>query len=345
LLLQCCAVVDWRQIQGRIRRARTGPDAAAKLTALFDKTRDGMVAFELAQLMENQGQSDSAVHWYTAAAQRFRRADWKQKAAAALERLGAPVPAIGEEGPPPPLAVIPTIAAQEDQAEQPEEEGEAQPESATAQAAEGGHQPGHKKRRRGRRGGRRRSKRRQQQTAQAAAAPPAAAAHRAEREPLPARVFASPPVQEIEPEPVHARASAPPALRQGEPALASRMAQLESQLRRLIATPSHALDEVEGAPAGPGVYLLSDSDHVTHYYVEAARTLRIALEHLAKGRSGGKREAVSLRPALAEHLGISEAKVKDYLRKHCTVRWVQIDEGASHLAHFAVAVLRPALNE
>ena len=123
------------------------------------------------------------------------------------------------------------------------------------------------------------------------------------------------------------------------------MAQLESQLRRLIAAPTHMLDEVEGAPAGPGVYLLSDSDQVTHYYAEACRTLRIALDHLAKGRSGGKRETVSLRPALAEHLGITETKVKDYLRKHCVVRWVQLDEGASHLAHFAIAVLHPVLNE
>jgi hypothetical protein len=348
LLLQCCFVADWRQIQGRIRRARTGPDAAAKLTALFDKTRDGMVAFELAQLMENSGQSETAVHWYTTAAQRFRRADWKQKAVAALERMGAPVPAIGDDSQP--LAAIPSIAAPEESSpasEQPAEENEAQPEPAPAQTAEGAPPTGPKKRRRGRRGGRGRGKRGRQPATQAAA-PPVAAERRVEREALPARKFAPPPPAdeiEPEPEPVRERASAPPALRQGEPALASRMAQLESQLRRLIAAATHTLDDVDGAPAGPGVYLLSDSDQVTHYYVEAARTLRIALDHLAKGRSGGQREAVSLRPALAEHLGISEAKVKDYLRKHCTVRWVQIDEGASHLAHFAIAVLKPALNQ
>jgi hypothetical protein len=344
LLLQCWLVADWRQIQGRIRRARTGPDAAAKLTALFDKTRDGMVAFELAQLMENSGQSETAVQWYTTAAQRFRRADWKQKAVAALERMGAPVPAAGAEAPPPPQP--PATVEPAPVNEEHEEEIEAQPEPASAQTSEGAPPAGPKKRRRGRRGGRGRSKRGQQQPAQAAAPPPATAERRIEREVIPARVAVPPPrAEEIEPEPMPVRASAPPAIRQGEPALASRMAQLESQLRRLIAASTHTLDEVEGAPAGPGVYLLSDSDHVTHYYVEAARTLRIALDHLAKGRSGGKRETVSLRPALAEHLGISEAKVKDYMRKHCTVRWVQIDEGSSHLAHFAIAVLRPALNE
>ena len=123
------------------------------------------------------------------------------------------------------------------------------------------------------------------------------------------------------------------------------MAKLESQLRRLIASQTYSLDEVEQAPAGPGVLLLSDTDQVTHYYVESCQTLRIALGQLVKGRTGGKHGGFSLRPALAEHLGISEAKVKDYLRQHCTVRWVQIDEGASHLAHFAIAVLRPVLNE
>jgi hypothetical protein len=123
------------------------------------------------------------------------------------------------------------------------------------------------------------------------------------------------------------------------------MARLESQLRRLIASQTYSLDEVEQAPAGPGVLLLSDTDQVTHYYVESCQTLRIALGQLVKGRTGGKHGGFSLRPTMAKHLGISDAKVKDYLRDHCTVRWVQIDEGAPHLAHFAIAVLRPVLNE
>ncbi|MFZ0923449.1 MAG: hypothetical protein WA020_10310, partial [Candidatus Acidiferrales bacterium] len=89
-------MANWRQIQGRIRRARTSSDPAGKLNELFQKTRDAMVAFEAGALEEKSGRSEEAVRWYTIAAQRFRRADWRQKAAEALTRLGAPVP---EEAP------------------------------------------------------------------------------------------------------------------------------------------------------------------------------------------------------------------------------------------------------
>jgi hypothetical protein len=92
------------------------------------------------------------------------------------------------------------------------------------------------------------------------------------------------------------------------------------------------------------VLLVSDADGVTHYYVEACQTLRIGLAMLLKpGRK--TRGDAPLRARLAEHLGINESKVSAYLNRHCVVRWLQIDEGAAHLAHFAIAVLRPALNE
>jgi hypothetical protein len=64
---------------------------------------------------------------------------------------------------------------------------------------------------------------------------------------------------------------------------------------------------------------------------------------LIRGVSGRKGE--SIRPQLAEHLGIPEAKVAKYLGEHCVVRWLQMDEDAAHFAHFLIAVLRPALNE
>ena len=48
---------------------------------------------------------------------------------------------------------------------------------------------------------------------------------------------------------------------------------------------------------------------------------------------------------LAEHLGIPETRVAKYLSDHCVVRWLQMDEGAAHFAHFLIAVLHPALNE
>ena len=132
--------------------------------------------------------------------------------------------------------------------------------------------------------------------------------------------------------------------RAGEPALASRMAQLESQLRRLLACPQAPLDEAESAPAGPGVLLLSDSDSVSHYYVESCQTLRIAIGNLVRGGRGAK-DLPRLKERMAENLGIAESRVTNYLKEHCAVRWLQLDEGATELAHFAIAVLRPVVNE
>jgi len=37
--------------------------------------------------------------------------------------------------------------------------------------------------------------------------------------------------------------------------------------------------------------------------------------------------------------------VTKYLSDHCVVRWLQLDEGAVNFCHFAIAVLRPNLNE
>src|SRR5713226_3700309 len=80
-LLQCpYCMADWKQITARIRRARTGKDPAVQLSNLYQKTRDAMVAFELAKFFETTGQSGEAAKWYSTAAERFRRADWKTKA-------------------------------------------------------------------------------------------------------------------------------------------------------------------------------------------------------------------------------------------------------------------------
>jgi len=121
------------------------------------------------------------------------------------------------------------------------------------------------------------------------------------------------------------------------------MAQLESQLRRLVASPLHTLDEAEEAPAGPGVFILSDADLSTHYYIEACQTLRIGIGKVLRGERGSR--GSSLKRDFAEHLGISESRVPKYIKEHCVVRWQQLDEGAGPLAHFAIAVLKPVLNE
>src|SRR3984893_5218732 len=91
-LIQYRPVSDWRQIQARIRKARTSADPPGQLAALYERTRDAMVAFELAQIHEKSGAHSEAARWYTSAAERFRRAQWKQRAEEALTRLGAPIP-------------------------------------------------------------------------------------------------------------------------------------------------------------------------------------------------------------------------------------------------------------
>jgi hypothetical protein len=140
--------------------------------------------------------------------------------------------------------------------------------------------------------------------------------------------------------------------RAGDPALASRMAHLESMLRRLVSGPLHSMDKADEAPAGPGVLLLSDSDLITTYYIEACQTLRVGFANLLRGgksSSGrgtgrGYTERADLKAKLAEHLGISEAKVTQYMKDHCVVRWIQLDDEAPLLAHFAIGVLRAPLN-
>src|SRR5260370_2613046 len=72
-LLQCKQeMTDWKQITARIRRARTSKDPAGQLSNLFQKTRDAMVAFELAKYFESSRQNADAPKWYSPAAERFR---------------------------------------------------------------------------------------------------------------------------------------------------------------------------------------------------------------------------------------------------------------------------------
>ena len=229
-------------------------------------------------------------------------------------------------------------------------------------AEESGAAPGERKpRRRGRRGGR--NRRRPGKGIASGAAPVSRAAPvpsqmRAEVTEAPsARPSRVPPPVSEEPVPElkpSASPSASPVVpsnaawqarsRAGEPALASRMAHLESQLRRLLACPQSKLEQAESAPAGPGVLLLSDSDQVSHYYVESCQTLRIAIGNIVRGGRGAK-DPPRLKETLAENLGIAESRVTNYLKEHCAVRWLQLDEGAPELAHFAIAVLRPVVNE
>ena len=383
-------MANWRQIQGRIRRAKSSAEAPTKLAELYAKTRDAMVAFELGAVEEKAAHNDEAIRWYTTAIERFRRADWKKKTAEALERLGAPIPAGA-------LAV--TAAASVTGGHPTDEQDSALPESAAGEPevseeisveteaeisvtsevraaeesapgsaqANSGADPAHKRRRRGRRGGRGRHRR----GGSASSATPAVPAQRfvSRETPPPPEAPSAPDSGTLRArsgeESVRSAAyNAPPPRsswpteeaptlpseriahgRGGEPAIASRLAHLESMLRRMLGSQLHKLDEADEAPAGPGVFLLSDSDLVTSYYIEACKTLRVGIGQLLRGVRGGRAQSGgSLRTRLAEHLEISDSKVSDYLKKHCVVRWIQLDDEASNLAHFAIGVLRTPLN-
>ena len=358
-------MADWKQITARIRRARSGKDPAGQLANLYQKTSDAMVAFELAKLFEDSGQSSDAAKWYSTAAARFRRSEWKTKAQEAAVRLGGssgetPVEESAQAGGK--FHLVPPEPAAEEQ-ELPFEQNPEALESAVAvsseiqEAAKGGPSPTSeegKRRRRGRRGGR--NRRRSPAAKETAGLSSSRTAKTGERiESIPAAMQAQSPDEDASPRTMHSRVipSLPveplgepaPSLkgRYGDPGLSSRISLLEMQFRRLLACPPAKLNETDHAPVGPGVFVLTDSDLTTYYYVEVCQTLRIAVGNLMRG--GNRRGTDPIKPRLAEHLGIPETRVTKYLADHCVVRWLQLDEGASNFAHFAIAVLRPALNE
>lgn len=356
-------MADWKQITARIRRARTGKDPVGQLSNLYEKTRDAMVAFELARYFETSGQNPEAAKWYLAAAERFRRADWKTKAQEAAIRLGGetalgdPAPSSGELQLVTPPVVHPRQASEAGDAVVPESGVPpaplGDPGSSAIAGGESSESPDKKRRRRGRRGGRNRRKGAPLKTS---STPSPVTGLSSPGKGLPDRVFDEPPVprpprstdsRSIPALPVEAiLESAGPSVRgrSGDPGLSSRLSLLEMQLRRLLTCPAVKLNEADHAPVGPGVFVLTDSDLTSYYYVEACQTLRIAVGNLLRG-SSSRHSAESIKPKLAEHLGIPESRVTKYLAEHCVVRWLQLDEGASYFAHFAIAVIRPTLNE
>ena len=345
-------MADWKQITARIRRARTGKDPAGQLTNLFTKTRDAMVAFELARYLESTGNSADAGRWYLTAAERFRRSDWKTKAQESATRLGATEPA---EIPAALARSEETQAATESQPAAEQGSGQPLPETEEVPAASQEEQPatrnpapsGHRSRhRRGRRS---------QDAHRSSRRGDHGSGQRDSRH-VPSRTTAPvAPAEQDAPTAIErpSRASfeesaeiSVPSLRgrYGDPGLASRLSQLEMNFRRLLACPPTKLEDANHAPAGPGVWVLTDSDLTTYYYVEACQTLRVAIPNMARGGTA-RRGGESIKPKLAEHLGIAETRVAKYLADHCVVRWLQMDEGASYFAHFLIAVLHPSLNE
>ncbi len=346
-------MADWKQITARIRRAKGSKDPAGQLSNLFQKTRDAMVAFELARHLEMSSQNDDAIKWYAISWQRFRRGDWKSKAQEALTRLGGTLPAEGDVLPIPEIQSKPSAEASA--APESIEESvtsESNPESATPPAngdaashSDAAAPASQRNRRRGRRGGRNRRKAASATTPSLARSESAAASvpRHVEPEIAPPRVVDSRSMPRV---PVEPSAELPPAGvkgRFGDPGLSSRLSLLEMQFRRLLSCTPVKLDQADRAPAGPGVFVLTDDDMTTYYYVEACDTLRIAVANIARG-GANRRSGINIKPLLAEHLGVPETRVSKYLADHCVVRWLQLDEGAEHFAHFTIAVLRPILN-
>ena len=353
-LLECThCMADWKQITARIRRARTGKDPAAQLTNLFAKTRDAMVAFELARYFESVGNTADAGRWYLTAAERFRRSDWKTKAQESATRLGATEPAEI----PAPVSKPAEESAASEPSEAAEPESQAEPADAEAAPVESEAQPPTERRPASSdRGSRHRRGRRGHDSHRSPRRADHSAGQRESRPLGPSRGYTPPPPAEEETPAAAERPSrssseesteiSAPSLRgrYGDPGLASRLTQLEMNFRRLLTCAPTKLDDADRAPAGPGVWVLTDSDLTTYYYVEACQTLRVAIPNMARGGTA-RRGGESIKPKLAEHLGIAETRVAKYLADHCVVRWLQMDEGASYFAHFLIAVLHPSLNE
>src|SRR5229473_4633266 len=266
-------MTDWKQITARIRRARTSKDPAGQLSNLYQKTRDAMVAFELAKFFETSGQNADAAKWYSAAAERFRRADWKVKAQEAAVRLGgAPGEIPLETGAPPSdeFALTPPSVSTPEPGLPFEQNPEAlessvavtseiqqATESSVNTPASSG--PEKKGRRRGRRGGR--NRRKSTNGKEAAVAPgqhareaPAPrrglppAVFEESAEPTPPRVTHSRAIPNLPIEPIGEPGGASVKGRYGDPGLSSRISLLEMQFRRLMTCPPAKLEEADQAP-------------------------------------------------------------------------------------------------
>ena len=119
---------------------------------------------------------------------------------------------------------------------------------------------------------------------------------------------------------------------------------LEMQFRRLLTCPPVKLDEADHAPVGPGVFLLTDSDLTSYYYVEACQTLRIAVAISCAVAPAAAARIPSSRslPIISESPNPASQNIS---RITASYAGSSFDEGASHFAHFVIAVLRPILNE
>src|SRR5690242_6919134 len=242
-------MADWKQITARIRRARSGKDPLGQLSNLYEKTSDAMVAFELAKLFENSGQNSDAAKWYSTAAERFRRSEWKTKSQQAAARLGgAPteIVSLPADQPTGESQLTFSPAAPDKERLTVEQNPEAlesavavssESQEATAQSASPAPEAKRGGRRRGRRGGRnRRGSSASSGSGGQRAGRTANSLGPSESAPSPARgPGQAMPSLPVEP-PGEATGSSVKG-RYGDPGLSSRISLLEMQFRRLLACP------------------------------------------------------------------------------------------------------------
>ena len=404
-------MADWRQIQARIRKAKNSADAPTKLSELYQRTRDAMVAWELALIEEKAERMAEAGKWYQIAAQRFRRADWKKKAEEALARLGIELPTtpveepaspakraglvneratekaefaeIGESQIPLALGEIPEHAEAHESvvsdASESDTESEADDtEAVEASAAESS--TGH------RASPRRQPRLRRRSGAEGVAVDADVVAVLQQRPGCPQNLLRRHWSRRFRGSDLHLKSRGLPSTRRFPFAAPRRW---KCHPCRRSCRPSAPLTGAQAIPRWPRGWRISspccaawsparciaskkriwllrgpafscfapipDSDPPppppSSYYVEACQTLRVGIGNLARGGRSGKPVSgrgysteTGLKSKLAEHLGINEGKVSQYMKDHCVVRWIQLDDDAPLLAHFAIGVLRTPLN-
>jgi len=109
-------MTDWKQITARIRRARTSKDPAGQLSNLYQKTRDAMVAFELAKYFETSGRMPMLLMVFSGGGEISPRGLEDQSAGSGGAACGAPGEIPLEAGAPPAgefALTPPPVSAQE----------------------------------------------------------------------------------------------------------------------------------------------------------------------------------------------------------------------------------------
>jgi len=78
---------DWRETNRKIEECRDSSDPICCLQRLLGETKDGMVAFALAEEYERRRMLVLALQYFTEAEKSFPLKEWKEKAKQAVDRV------------------------------------------------------------------------------------------------------------------------------------------------------------------------------------------------------------------------------------------------------------------